>query len=242
MNAIAFSVQAKQQILTMSTRLIAELTGKRHPDVKRDCEVMFAELNLDMSKFAHIYLDSMNRQQIEYLLPKDLVETLITGYSIKLRYQVIQRLHELENQSPKELSRLEILQIALHAEEEKQALQGQVQILEPKAQALDVLSNSYGTETLDCAAHSIGIQARKTLRPWMKENGWLHKDKDGNWRALGHRITAGHLIEVDRVYTDAQGFPQHTITVYITPKGKTVLTTSLIKAGMIKGDRHETAI
>lgn len=242
MNAITFSEQAKQQTLTMSTRLIAELTGKRHPDVKRDCEVMFAELNLDVSKFAHIYLDSMNRQQIEYLLPKDLVETLITGYNIKLRYQVIQRLHELENQSPKELSRLEILQIALHAEEEKQALQGQIQILEPKAQALDVLSNSYGTETLDCAAHSMGIQARKTLRPWMKENGWLHKDKDGNWRALGHRITAGHLIEVDRVYTDAQGFPQHTITVYITPKGKTVLTTSLIKAGMIKGDRHETAI
>ncbi|MFW2080679.1 phage antirepressor KilAC domain-containing protein [Acinetobacter guillouiae] len=121
-------------------------------------------------------------------------------------------------------------------------LSHKVEVLQPKAQALDVLSNSYGTETLDCAAHSMGIQARKTLRPWMKENGWLHKDKDGNWRALGHRITAGHLIEVDRVYTDAQGFPQHTITVYITPKGKTVLTTSLIKAGMIKGDRHETTI
>ena len=84
-------------VLTMSSRDIADLTGKRHPDVKRDCEVMFTELELDMSKFAHIYLDTMNRQQTEYLLPKNLVETLITGYSIKLRYQVIQRLHELEN-------------------------------------------------------------------------------------------------------------------------------------------------
>lgn len=89
----------KSSQLTMSTRLIAELTGKRHPDVKRDCEVMFTELELDMSKFAHIYFDSMNRQQTEYLLPKNLVETLITGYSIKLRYQVIQRLHELENRA-----------------------------------------------------------------------------------------------------------------------------------------------
>lgn len=89
--------QLTTPILTMSSRVIAELTGKRHPDVKRDCEVMFTELELDMSKFAHIYFDSMNRQQTEYLLPKDLVETLITGYSIKLRYQVIQRLHELEN-------------------------------------------------------------------------------------------------------------------------------------------------
>lgn len=97
MNHITFSDQAHTQILTMSSRDISELTGKRHPDVKRDCEVIFTELDLDMSKFAHIYFDSMNRQQTEYALPKDLVETLITGYSIKLRYQVIQRLHELES-------------------------------------------------------------------------------------------------------------------------------------------------
>lgn len=83
--------------LTMSSRVIAELTGKEHFNVKRDCVVMFDELELDTFTFEGIYLDSMNRQKTEYLLPKDLVETLITGYSIKLRYQVIQRLHELEN-------------------------------------------------------------------------------------------------------------------------------------------------
>lgn len=89
--------QLTAPVLTMSSRDIAELTGKEHFNVKRDCLVMFDELELDALKFEGIYLDSMNRQQTEYLLPKDLVETLITGYSIKLRYQVIQRLHELEN-------------------------------------------------------------------------------------------------------------------------------------------------
>lgn len=84
------------QIHTMSSREIADLTVKRHPDVKRDCDVMFKELNLDVSKFAHIYLDTMNRKQSEYLLPRDLVETLITGYSIKLRHAVLNRLRELE--------------------------------------------------------------------------------------------------------------------------------------------------
>lgn len=81
---------------TMSSREIANLTSKRHPDVKRDCEVMFKELDLDVSKFAHIYLDAMNRKQSEYLLPRDLVETLITGYNIKLRHAVLIRLRELE--------------------------------------------------------------------------------------------------------------------------------------------------
>lgn len=89
--------QLTTPVLTMSSRDIAELTGKEHKNVKRDCETMFAELEIDALSFEHIYFDSMNRQQTEYLLPKDLVETLITGYSIKLRYQVIQRLHELEN-------------------------------------------------------------------------------------------------------------------------------------------------
>lgn len=84
---------------TMSSREIAELTGKEHFHVKRDCEVMFAELELDVSKFGGIYFDQMNRKQTEYLLPYELVQTLITGYSIKLRHAVIQRLNELEGRT-----------------------------------------------------------------------------------------------------------------------------------------------
>lgn len=82
----------------MSSREIAELTGKEHRNVKRDCETMFSELEIDMLSFEHIYLDSMNRQQTEYLLTRELVQTLITGYNIKLRHAVIQRLNELEEQ------------------------------------------------------------------------------------------------------------------------------------------------
>ena len=53
---------------TMSTRIIAELCEKEHRNVKRDSEVMFQGLQLDALNFEHIYLDSMNRQQTEYLL------------------------------------------------------------------------------------------------------------------------------------------------------------------------------
>ena len=115
MNQITFSESAHTQVLTMSSRNIAELTGKEHFNVKRDCEVMFKELELDALKFEGIYFDSMNRRQTEYQLPKDLVETLITGYSIKLRYHVIQRLHELENILKPKLMLPEDLPSALRA-------------------------------------------------------------------------------------------------------------------------------
>ena len=59
---------------------------------------MFASLNLDALKFEHIYFDSMNRQQTEYLLDEELTMTLVTGYNIVLRNRVIKRWKELELQ------------------------------------------------------------------------------------------------------------------------------------------------
>ncbi|MFW1796954.1 phage antirepressor KilAC domain-containing protein [Acinetobacter guillouiae] len=193
MNAITFSEQVKHQTLTMSTRLIAELTGKEHFNVKRDCLVMFDELGLDALKFEGIYFDSMNRQQTEYLLPKDLVETLITGYSIKLRYQVIQRLHELENQSPKELTRLEILQIALQAEQEKQVLHEKVEILEPKAKALDTLANTEGTYNIRECAKTIGIGERKLVDLLLKKK-WIYREESGRLQPYATKRAEGIFI------------------------------------------------
>ncbi|MGX2583347.1 Rha family transcriptional regulator [Acinetobacter baumannii] len=84
-------------VQTMSHREIASLTGKEGRHVKRDCEVMFAELELDPNGYAQNWTHPQNgRTYIEYMLPKDLVETLITGYSIKLRHAVLLRLRELE--------------------------------------------------------------------------------------------------------------------------------------------------
>lgn len=82
----------------MTSREIAELTGKRHADVSRDIRVMFDDLQIDVSKSAHIYLDALNRQQTEYLLDQELTFTLVTGYSTKLRNAVIRRWLDLEHQ------------------------------------------------------------------------------------------------------------------------------------------------
>lgn len=88
-----------QQQLTMSSREIAELTGKAHRNVRRDIEAMLEELKEDVLSFEHIYLDSMNREQKEFLLDRDHVECLLAGYSAPLRMKVIRRLHELEQKA-----------------------------------------------------------------------------------------------------------------------------------------------
>lgn len=95
MNALIKTVNA----VTMTSREIAELTGKQHQHVKRDVEKMLLELSEDASNFGHIYFDSMNREQIEYRLDRELTETLLTGYSAVLRRKVIARWRELEAQA-----------------------------------------------------------------------------------------------------------------------------------------------
>ena len=84
------------QALTMTSREIAELTGKEHFNVLIDIRKMLAELGEDELKFQAIYFDSMNRKQTEYLLDRELTDTLLTGYSAIARRKVIARWHELE--------------------------------------------------------------------------------------------------------------------------------------------------
>ena len=123
----------------MTSRKIADLTVKRHPDVKRYIEVMLLQLQEDASKYAHIYFDSMNRQQTEYYLDREHTECLITGYSAILRMKVIKRLHELEESQPVKIPRTfaEALRLAAEMEEEKDRLQLQLTEAAPKVAFVD---------------------------------------------------------------------------------------------------------
>ena len=83
---------------TMSSREIANVTGKRHANVKRDIASMLKELKLDVLSFEHIYLDGQNREQVEYMLDREHTDCLLTGYSAPMRMKVIRRWRELEQQ------------------------------------------------------------------------------------------------------------------------------------------------
>lgn len=67
-SAPRFSIAENVARKTMSTREIAELTGKAHFHVKRDVLALLKELGEDASSFGCIYLDPLNREQTEYLL------------------------------------------------------------------------------------------------------------------------------------------------------------------------------
>ncbi len=107
------ALNGANEVLTMSSREIAELTGKRHDNVCRDIRVILSELYggkpddyIRNSNLSHITNQSVTCRQYdknnpnawEYLLDRRHTEILITGYDILRRTSVIDRWFELEKQ------------------------------------------------------------------------------------------------------------------------------------------------
>ncbi|MEN1996813.1 Rha family transcriptional regulator [Stenotrophomonas bentonitica] len=115
--------------VTLTSLEIADLTGKRHDNVMRDIRAMLVELHGEggVLRFEETQRNPQNGQSYPvFVLPPREVKVLVTGYSITLRAKVIDRLDELEKAAtPHELSRLEILQIALEAEQGRLAMEAE---------------------------------------------------------------------------------------------------------------------
>jgi anti-repressor protein len=86
-------------VQTMSSREIAELTGKEHKHIIRDIRTIIEQLkdgpNLDHEEFQS--LTDNRGYTSEYLLTKNQTLLLMTGYNIPLRQKLINRWQELEN-------------------------------------------------------------------------------------------------------------------------------------------------
>lgn len=82
----------------MSSREIAELTGKQHAHVMRDIRAMLVELQGERaaSRFGGSYIGADNTSRPCFNLPKRETYILMAGYSIPLRARIIDRWQELE--------------------------------------------------------------------------------------------------------------------------------------------------
>jgi len=83
---------------TMSSREIAEVTGKNHKNVMADVRRMLSELDIDSAEISAQYKDSTGRTLPCFNLNRELTDCLLTGYSAKMRMAVIKRRYELEKQ------------------------------------------------------------------------------------------------------------------------------------------------
>ena len=135
------------QALTMSSREIAELTGKRHDNVMADCRTLAAfyaqtyspEKSGEWVK-SSTYTDSTGRALPCFDLSKQASLDLVTGYSLAHRHAVNVRWQELEAaqaKPPAQLSRMEILELAMQAEQGRIEAEKKLALAAPKVAFVD---------------------------------------------------------------------------------------------------------
>ena len=201
---------------TMSSREIAELTGKRHFHVTTDIEKMLLELGEDATAFRGIYLDAMNRQQTEYRLDRELTETLLTGYSAVLRRKVIARWRELEVAPQFSIPQTysQAMRLAADQADLIEAQQAQLAIAAPKVAFVDKYVDSMGLKGFREVAKLL-----KASEPRFRE--FLVAEKimyrlGGEWAAYAPHLDAGRF----KVRTGASVTSGHAFNeAKFTPKG-----------------------
>lgn len=204
---------------TMSSREIATLCEKEHKNVIRDIRNMLD--SLDGSLLNHEYYQILTDERgytSEILLNENLSINLVTGYNPTLRLRMVQHWQELRK--PKELSRMELIELAMQAERERIALENKVEQLQPKADAYEILSGAKGSVSIRVASGELKVPEKKFIQ-WLLDNDWAYREgnrTDGKLLPHAHRKEQGYL-ELVSVVTYNTGEAVARSQTKVTQKG-----------------------
>lgn len=180
----SISVVPTPTVQTMSSKEIADMTGKEHYNVLADIRNMFEQLQIDSTEFSGQYKDSTGRTLPCFNLNKDLSICLVSGYNVQLRMAIIKRWNELEAQVQQQFAVpttfSQALLLAAQLEEQKEQLALQVaqqqqviEVIQPKADVYDIIANRDNTYTIRDTAKLLKMRP-KDLTDWLLANGWIY--------------------------------------------------------------------
>ena len=219
----------------MSSREIAELTGKEHKNICRDIRVMFEQVEGKGAelKFELWYFDVNGRRRLEYSLPKDLTITLVSGYRADLRLKIVRRWMELEDSKPKELTYEEIVAKALAITQQRiEALECKIEEDKPKVTYATAVSGAENPVNLRSWINSLksdrGLQkGERAVIRYLIDYGYLYREKSGNLRAYAncsHWLTLVPVV----VSTDSKGSNEY-FQLKVTGEGQVALGNKILK-------------
>lgn len=211
------------QALTMSSREIAELTGKEHFHVMRDLRTLQEQLGAMFGGSIQNWRHPQNGQTYQqYELDKDTCLTLLLGYDAVARMKVIKRWQELEAKVSQPLvpqSLPEALRLAADLAEKKAQAEAALAIAAPKAQALDRIATADGSTCITDAAKVLQIRP-KDLFKWLQAHQWIYRRQGGaGWLAYQHRIQQGYLEHKVTTVERSDGTEKVIEAVRVTRKG-----------------------
>lgn len=216
MNAITAISAA---VLTMSSREIAELTGRDHGNVMRDIRTMLDDLqasNLNPVCETTTYAGANGQRYPQYELDRDTCLTLLLGYDAVARMKVVKRWQELEAQAAPAVPRTMSQALRLAAEQAEQIEQQQaaLALAAPKAEYVDRYVAANGAKGFRQVAKLLGANEH-AFRAWLQDEKIMYR-LGGEWTAHQCHIDAGRFV----VKTGVAQANEHAFNATkFTPKG-----------------------
>ncbi|AUR93080.1 Rha family regulatory protein [Vibrio phage 1.182.O._10N.286.46.E1] len=196
---------SSNQPLTMSSREIAGLTGKRHDHVLRDIQKMIDNPKLGFRVSDSFYSpEGQSRTYKQYLLPRRSSDLLVMSYSVEIQAKVYDRWQELESSQapriPQTLS--EALQLAA---DQAKALE----LAAPKVAFVDNFVEVGTTKTLRETAKILKYPERKMIA-LLVEDKVLYR-QSGNLLPYQNRHEQG-LFDVKTGERNGHAYTQTRVT------------------------------
>lgn len=224
---------------TMSSREIAELTGKQHKNVLADCDKLNANYrHMRLAEIsADVYKDAYGREQKCYSLTRMQTFDLMTGYNIELRIKVNRRWEELEQKNTLDFSDPDtVLMLAQNwkTEQEKRLLaEATIKEQAPKVLFTDAVQGSRSSCLVGELAKLIAQNGypigQNRLFEWMRENGYMGT-RGENYNVPNQRYIEQGLFELKKRTRSGSGGVMHTtITPKVTGKGQVYFVNKFLK-------------
>lgn len=233
------------EVKTMSSREIAEITGKEHKNVIRDIKAMLSELNghdphldhllqeeRDGSEVSHLCINgvSVDKDSRGYIgsfhLPKRECYILMAGYRVDIRAKIIDRWEQLEQEKKASIPDFYNPRAACLAWlEQHDKIEEQRLLIAKQAPAVEFVENymeANGTYNLRATAKALKCPERVFLQ-WAKERSILFKMSDV-WYPSSEHLKNGNFIV--RVFERNGQAGKQTM---VTPKGFSWLAKMLEK-------------
>jgi phage regulator Rha-like protein len=181
--------------ISMTSREIAELTGKQHKHVLRDIDKMLEEIGPDLGQGfkTSTYTDDSGREYRQFILDRDSSYCLVAGYDANSRMRIIKRWQELENSLapalpqdyPAALRALaDETEARMLLEGKNRALQQQLETDKPYSELAKAITGQSTMTRRDWCAlmkddHGANI-TEKQLTNWLLDNHYIYRDKLDN--------------------------------------------------------------
>ena len=219
----------------MSSREIAELTGKRHDNVKRTIDSLADERVISFPQIEENPA-SVGRPGKHYLIGKRDSFVVVAQLSPEFTARLVDRWQELEEQAAPRIpaNYAEALQLAADQARENSRLLGVIELQAPKVAAIKRLAAAEGAICITDAAKQLGMPPHK-LFDWMEQNRWIfRRGGSKRWIAMQPRIQSGYLKhKVTELKPDTEtGIERAAFQPLVTPKGLAVLAEKNIGAAL----------